>query len=117
MYILAVDDDNATLALLRRGLSYEGYEVETAGDGTTALEKALRRQPDLLLLDWMMPGLTGIQVMHRLHETVNVPVILITARSMVGDKVTGLDGGADDYLIKPFSIDELLARVRAVARR
>jgi len=117
MRILVVDDDPQIVSVLKRGLSFEGYTVDTAGNGEQALAIALQVQPDLVILDVMMPGLDGIEVTKRLRQGTDVPVLLLTAKATVPDRVTGLDAGADDYLVKPFSLDELLARVRALLRR
>jgi two-component system response regulator MprA len=117
MRILVVDDDPEIVSLVRRGLAYEGYTVDTAGDGTEALTKARDREPDLVILDIMMPGMDGIEVAKRLRQGGNVPILMLTAKGTVTDKVTGLESGADDYLVKPFAFDELLARVRALLRR
>lgn len=117
MYILVVDDDPEIVSLIKRALVYEGYTVDTAGDGSEALSKALDREPDLVILDIMMPGIDGIEVSRRLREAGEVPILMLTAKGTVADRVTGLDAGADDYLVKPFSIDELNARVRALLRR
>jgi two-component system response regulator MprA len=117
MRILVVDDDPQIVSVLRRGLSFEGYTVDTAENGEQALGIALQTPPDLVVLDVMMPGLDGIEVTKRLRQGTDVPVLLLTAKATVPDRVTGLDAGADDYLVKPFSLDELLARVRALLRR
>ncbi len=117
MYILVVDDDPEITSLIKRALVYEGYTVDTAGDGSEALSKALDREPDLVILDIMMPGIDGIEVSKRLREAGDVPILMLTAKGTVADRVAGLDAGADDYLVKPFSIDELNARVRALLRR
>lgn len=117
MYILVVDDDPEITGLIKRALVYEGYTVDTAGDGSEALSKALDREPDLVILDIMMPGIDGIEVSKRLRQAGDVPILMLTAKGTVADRVTGLDAGADDYLVKPFSIDELNARVRALLRR
>jgi two-component system response regulator MprA len=117
MHILAVDDDPRILDLLRRGLTYEGYSVAAVEDGSAALAAARDQPPDLVVLDWMLPGMDGLEVCRRLRAGGDVPILLLTARSGVPDKVAGLDSGADDYLVKPFSFDELLARVRALLRR
>jgi two-component system response regulator MprA len=116
-HILAVDDDPRILDLLRRGLAYEGYSVEAVDDGPAALTAARDHPPDLVVLDWMLPGLDGLEVCRRLRAGGDVPILLLTARGSVPDKVAGLDSGADDFLVKPFSFDELLARVRALLRR
>lgn len=116
--ILIVDDDPKLLKMVRRTLIYEGYQVETAGDGRDALAKIEAQQPDLLILDWMMPEVDGLEVLQRLRNgQADIPVLMLTARDAVSDRVTGLDSGADDYLIKPFAPSELLARVRALLRR
>lgn len=117
MRILVVDDDPEILSLLRRGLAYEGYAVDTASDGTEALSKAREREPDLVILDIMMPGIDGIEVSRRLRQASGIPILMLTAKGTVADRVAGLDSGADDYLVKPFAFDELLARVRALLRR
>jgi DNA-binding response OmpR family regulator len=115
--ILSADDDPHLLRLVARNLELEGYAVLTASDGEGALHLIEEQQPDLVLLDVMMPRLDGFSVCTRVREFSAVPIILLTARGQDQDKVRGLDLGADDYLTKPFSIDELLARVRAVLRR
>ena len=117
MNILVVDDDPEILSLVKRGLTYEGYAVETASNGTEALAKARDREPDLVILDIMMPGLDGIEVSKRLRQAGSVPILMLTAKGTVSDRVAGLDSGADDYLVKPFAFDELLARIRALLRR
>lgn len=117
MRILVVDDDPEIVSFVKRGLTYEGYSVDTAGDGTEALVKAREREPDLVVLDIMMPGLDGIEVSKRLRQASDVPILMLTAKGTVADKVSGLESGADDYLVKPFAFDELLARVRALLRR
>src|SRR5260370_2109812 len=115
--ILVADDDPQLLRLVTRNLQFEGYEVLPASDGQQALEQIEAQTPDLVLLDVMMPKLDGFSVCHRVREFSAVPIIMITARGQEQDKIRGLDLGADDYLTKPFSVDELLARVRAVLRR
>jgi two-component system, OmpR family, response regulator MprA len=116
--ILVVDDDPAVREALRGALEYEGYAVDLAADGLAALDAAEKTAPDLILLDVMMPRLDGLSTCRRLRTRDKVtPVLLLTARDAVGDRVTGLDVGADDYLAKPFDLDELLARVRALLRR
>jgi two-component system, OmpR family, response regulator MprA len=117
MRILVVDDDSQIVSVLRRGLAFEGYTVDTAENGDKALAIALQTPPDLVVLDIMMPGLDGIEVTKRLRQGGDVPVLLLTAKGTVSDKIAGLDAGADDYLVKPFALDELLARVRALLRR
>jgi DNA-binding response OmpR family regulator len=117
-HILIVEDEINLARLVELELSLEGYIVTVANDGLTGLTKARETPPDLLILDWMMPGITGIEICRRLRATGNkAPVILLTAKEDVGDRVAGLDAGADDYVIKPFKIEELLARVRAHLRR
>ena len=115
--ILVVDDDPQISGLLKRGLAFEGYAVETAADGMEALAKARENEPDLVILDILMPGMDGFEVARRLRLGSQVPILMLTARGMVADKVTGLNAGADDYLVKPFDFDELLARVKALLRR
>lgn len=115
--ILTADDDPQLLRLVMRNLQLEGYDVLVASDGKQALEQIEAHQPDLVLLDVMMPKMDGFTVCQRVREFSSVPVIIVTARGQDQDKVRGLDIGADDYLTKPFSVDELLARVRAVLRR
>jgi DNA-binding response OmpR family regulator len=115
--ILAADDDPQLLRLISRNLQLEGYDVLAASDGQQALELIENNSLDLVLLDVMMPKMDGFTVCYRVREFSAVPIIIITARGQDQDKVRGLDLGADDYLTKPFSVDELLARVRAVLRR
>ena len=115
--ILIIDDDEAILTFLRRGLAYDGYQVDTATDGQSGLLLAWDNPPDLVVLDWMMPGLDGLEVCRRLRQRSKAPVLMLTARETVSDRVQGLDAGADDYLVKPFNLDELLARIRALLRR
>ncbi len=110
--ILIVEDEKKIARFLELELSHEGYEVLTAGDGRTGLETALREQPDLIVLDLMLPELSGIEVCRRLRHESDVPIIMLTAKDDVSDKVMGLDMGADDYMTKPFAIEELLARIR-----
>jgi len=115
--ILVVEDEHELAALIRRQLEGEGYSALVAHDGHTALLLAAQVQPDLLILDWMLPGLDGLTVMRRLRERSAVPVLMLTARDDEADRVLGLEVGADDYLTKPFSLRELMARVRAILRR
>jgi two-component system response regulator MprA len=117
MRILVVDDDPEILSVVRRGLAYEGYTVETAADGAEALAKAREKEPDLVILDVMMPGMDGIEVAGRLRKGSDIPILMLTAKGTIADKVAGLESGADDYLVKPFAFDELLARVKALLRR
>ena len=116
-HILVIEDDEGNLQVLQRGLSYEGYSVETALDGRDGLMRARLRPPRLVILDWMLPGLDGLEVCQRLRAAGNVPILMLTAKDTVADRVEGLDAGADDYLVKPFEFDELLARIRALLRR
>jgi two-component system, OmpR family, response regulator MprA len=116
--ILAVDDDPKILSLMRRGLAFAGYAVDLAEDGEQALAIVRDRPPDLVVLDVMLPGMDGMEVCCRLRAgEPNLPVLMLTARDRVPDRVAGLDAGADDYLVKPFAFDELLARIRALLRR
>lgn len=119
-YILVVEDEDALATLLRYNLEKEGHRVSVAGDGEMALMMIDERQPDLVVLDWMLPKVSGIEVCRRIRskpETRNLPVIMLTARGEETDRVRGLETGADDYVVKPFSMSELAARVRAVLRR
>ena len=115
--ILVVEDEEKLARFIEMELVYEDYQVEKAGDGRTGLSLALEGGFDLVLLDIMLPELNGIEVLRRLRKTSDIPVILLTARDTVMDKVTGLDGGADDYITKPFAIEELLARIRVALRK
>ncbi|WP_119460472.1 phosphate regulon transcriptional regulator PhoB [Rhodospirillaceae bacterium SYSU D60014] len=118
--ILIVEDETALVTLLRYNLEKEGFRIAEARDGEEALLVAREQKPDLVLLDWMLPLLSGIEVcrqMRRMPETKGVPIIMLTARGEEGDKLRGLDSGADDYITKPFSPSELIARIRAVLRR
>lgn len=115
--ILVVEDDRGIRDSLRRGLIFEGYRVETAEDGETALRMVREKDPDAVILDLMLPGMDGLEVCRRLRNASNVPILMLTARDTVPDRVTGLDAGADDYMIKPYATDELLARLRAILRR
>jgi two-component system response regulator MprA len=117
MRILVVDDDPEIVSFLKRGLTFEGYTVDTAGDGTEALAKVREREPDMVILDVMMPGIDGIEVARRLRKASGIPILMLTAKGTVADRVAGLDSGADDYLVKPFAFDELLARMRSLLRR
>ena len=110
--ILIVEDEKKIARFLELELQHEGYEVATAGDGRTGLEKALSWSPDLMILDLMLPELSGIEVCRRLRHESDLPIIMLTAKDDVSDKVMGLDMGADDYMTKPFAIEELLARIR-----
>ncbi|ARE75839.1 MULTISPECIES: response regulator transcription factor [Streptomyces] len=116
--ILVVDDEPAVREALRRSLAFEGYAVQTAVDGIDALDRAASYAPDLIVLDIQMPRMDGLTAARRLRAGGSVtPILMLTARDTVGDRVTGLDAGADDYLVKPFELDELFARVRALLRR
>jgi two-component system response regulator MprA len=118
MRILVVDDDRAVRESLRRSLTFNGYSVDLAVDGVDALEKATIQRPDALVLDVMMPRLDGLEVCRRLRSTGDdLPILVLTARDSVSERVAGLDAGADDYLPKPFALEELLARLRALLRR
>jgi two-component system, OmpR family, response regulator MprA len=115
--VLLVDDDPSVVSTLESALETDGYDVLTARDGTTALAVAERRGPDLVVLDVSLPDLDGLEVCSRLRANSSTPILMVSARSAVPDLVAGLDRGDDDYLAKPFSLDELLARVRALLRR
>jgi len=115
--VLVIEDDEAISDLLRRGLTYEGYRVTVAHDGNAGLLASRDAPPDLVILDLMLPGMDGLEVCRRLRAADEVPILILTARGTVNDRIDGLDSGADDYMVKPFSIDELLARVRALLRR
>ena len=119
-YVLVMEDEDALATLLSYNLEKEGYRVVVASDGEEGMLQIEERLPDLVLLDWMLPGLSGIEVCRRLRgkaETRNLPIIMLTARGEESDRIRGLDTGADDYLTKPFSMIELIARIRAVLRR
>jgi two-component system response regulator MprA len=118
MRILVVDDDRAVRESLRRSLAFNGYQVDLAVDGKDALDAVQQRRPDAMVLDVMMPRLDGLEVCRRMREAGDeLPILVLTARDAVSDRVAGLDAGADDYLPKPFAVRELLARVRALLRR
>ncbi|MBD2417345.1 response regulator transcription factor [Anabaena cylindrica FACHB-243] len=117
-HILLVEDEVKLARFIELELSYEGYQVSVAYDGLTALTAARELNLDLIILDWMLPGVSGLEICRRLRSTGDkVPIILLTAKDEVSDRVAGLDAGADDYVVKPFSVEELLARVRAHLRR
>ena len=117
-HILLVDDDPRLTSALRRTLSYEGYQISTASDGESALNQIRLKPPDLLILDLMLPGINGMEVCRRLRSAgETMAVLMLTARDAVADRVSGLETGADDYLVKPFATEELLARVKALLRR
>ncbi len=113
--ILIVEDDAQIVRVLKLELEHEGYVVETAGDGLAGLEKALK-EPDLVVLDLMLPKMDGMEICRRVRAKSSVPIIMLTAKDRIADRIGGLDTGGDDYLVKPFSVDELLARVRARLR-
>lgn len=115
--ILLIEDEEKLARMVELELRYEGYEVEKAFDGRAGLDKALSGEFDLVLLDIMLPALSGMEVLRRLRKESQLPVIMLTARDTVVDKVAGLDSGADDYITKPFEIEELLARIRAALRK
>jgi two-component system response regulator MprA len=115
--ILVVDDDPEIVSLLRRGLVFEGFNVDTAADGAEALAKIREKPPDLVVLDIMMPEIDGIEVTKRLRQVSDLPVLMLSAKGTIADKLAGFNIGADDYLVKPFAFDELLARVRALLKR
>jgi two-component system response regulator MprA len=116
--LLVIEDDRAVRQALERALSFDGYEVSSANDGSEGLAKVLDEQPDAIVLDVMMPHVDGLEVCRRLRARGDTtPILVLTARDTVGDRVAGLDAGADDYLVKPFALDELLARIRALLRR
>jgi len=117
-HVLIVDDDNRITSALRRTLAYEGYQVSTAANGEAALAIAHSRPPAVVILDLMLPGIDGLEVCRRLRASGDgVAVLMLTARDAVADRVAGLETGADDYLVKPFALEELLARVKALLRR
>jgi two-component system response regulator MprA len=118
MRILVVDDDRSVRESLRRSLAFNGYQVELANDGQAALDAVLTQRPDAMVLDVMMPRLDGLEVCRRMRAAGDeLPILVLTARDAVSDRVAGLDAGADDYLPKPFALEELLARLRALLRR
>jgi DNA-binding response OmpR family regulator len=115
--ILVVDDEEVIADLIGTGLRYEGFEVAVAADGREALARAAAFAPHLVVLDWMLPGLDGLEVCRRLRAQSDVAILMLTAKGELDERVAGLDGGADDYLVKPFKFQELLARIRAILRR
>ncbi len=115
--VLVVDDDENITSFLKRALAYEGFAVDIANGGEAALKRALAIPPDIVILDVMMPGLDGLEVCRRLRAGGYIPILMLTARDAVPDKVQGLQSGADDYLVKPFAIEELVARLQALLRR
>jgi two-component system, OmpR family, response regulator MprA len=116
--IVVIDDDEKITSMLRRALTFEGYSVATAGDGQEGLRRVLEHEPDVIILDVMMPKVDGWEVCRRIREGgIGTPVLMLTAKDEISDRVKGLDMGADDYLVKPFALEELLARVRVLLRR
>jgi two-component system, OmpR family, response regulator MprA len=115
--ILIIEDDTAILKVLQRGLAYEGYMVDVATDGRSGLNLAQNHHPDLVILDWMLPGMDGLDVCRRLRLQSGLPILMLTAKDTIQDRVQGLDAGADDYIVKPFNLDELTAHIRALLRR
>ena len=115
--VLVVEDDSDIAGVLRRSLGMEGYDVRIASDGEQALEEASVFEPDAVVLDLGLPGIDGVEVSRRLREGGDVPILILTAREALEDRIEGLDSGADDYLVKPFEREELLARLRAMLRR
>jgi two-component system response regulator MprA len=115
--VLIVEDDPAILKVLQRGLAYEGYTVDIATDGRAGLNQARDHRPDLVILDIMLPGMDGLEVCRRLRTGGSLPILMLTAKDTIQDRVQGLDAGADDYIVKPYDLDELLARIRALLRR
>jgi len=115
--ILIVEDEQKIARFLELELKYEGYDVAIANNGRDGLEKGRQEDIDLIILDLMLPGLSGIEVCRRLRQTSEVPIIMLTAKDDISDKVTGLDIGADDYMTKPFAVEELLARIRVLLKR
>ncbi|NPA30836.1 MAG: response regulator transcription factor [Chloroflexi bacterium] len=117
-FILIIEDDAGVARFVKRALQTEGYIVDVAPDGETGLAKTFQNFPDLIILDWMLPGIDGLEVCRRIRtRDQKIPILMLTAKDSVPDRVLGLDSGADDYLVKPFSMDELLARVRVLLRR
>lgn len=115
--VLVIDDDQKIASMMRRGLTFEGFDVEVANNGREGLMKILEEPPDLVILDVMMPGIDGLEVCRRLRKDGSIPILMVTGRDSVADRVEGLETGADDYLVKPFAFEELVARVKALLRR
>ncbi len=115
--ILVIEDEDRIRQFLQRGLSFEGYRVDATADGAAGLDLFRENPPDLVLLDLMLPGMDGLEVCRRIRAASEVPILMLTAKETIEDRVVGLDAGADDYLVKPFAFDELVARVRALLRR
>lgn len=114
--IVLIEDDEALTAMLAPSLRYAGMDVIVAADGPTGLQAVMTHLPDLILLDWMLPGMDGLELCRHIRQCTQAPIIMLTARDAITDRVTGLDAGVDDYLVKPFHLDELLARMRARLR-
>ncbi|MBI2853704.1 MAG: response regulator transcription factor [Chloroflexi bacterium] len=117
MNVLIVDDDPDICGLLKRGLSFEGFKVEIARDGQEALARARENEPDIIILDVLLPGMDGFEVARRLRQGSQAPILMLTAKGTMADKISGFDAGADDYLVKPFDFDELVLRIKALLRR
>lgn len=117
MKILIIDDDPNISGMIRRGLTYEGFDARVANSGKEGLLRMIESPPDLVILDVMMPGMDGLEVCSRIRKEGNIPILMVTARDTVADRVKGLEIGADDYLVKPFAFEELVARVKALLRR
>lgn len=115
--ILIIDDDPKISAMMRRGLTFEGYEVEVTNNGLEGLRHTVENEPDLILLDVNMPGINGHEVCRRIRKGSKIPILMVTGRDSVADKVEGLELGSDDYLVKPFAFEELVARIKALLRR
>lgn len=115
--ILVIDDDEKVAVMMKRGLTFEGYEVTIAHDGREGLMQMVEHMPDMVILDVMMPGIDGLEVCRRLRKDGNIPILMVTGRDSVAERVEGLETGADDYLVKPFAFEELAARVKALLRR
>ena len=115
--ILVIEDEQRIADFLKRGLTYEGFQVDVRGDGESGLKAARDNPPDLVVLDWMLPGLDGLEVCRRLRAGGAVSILMLTAKDAVSDRVKGFEAGADDYVVKPFAFEELIARVRALLRR
>ncbi|WP_146762334.1 response regulator transcription factor [Paenibacillus contaminans] len=115
--ILIIEDEKPLARFLQLELGHEGYLVTLAHDGPGGLSLALEHEFDMILIDWMLPGMEGIEVCKKLRESKQIPILMLTARGMISERVNGLDAGADDYVVKPFAIEELIARIRAIQRR
>jgi len=115
--ILVIEDDHAIVNLLQRGLVHEGYDIAVAMDGFSGMRAVREEKPDLVILDWMLPKMDGLAVCQDIREIGSIPILMLTAKDAVRNRIEGLDSGADDYMVKPFDLNELLARVRALLRR